>query len=228
MTAIAPTPDPAAATPDNSVTPDTSALDPALPPPPGPPYASAISAFRVLNRWFMVPAMRAGLGAWLSTPIGGYILLLGVRGRKSGLLRQTPLNYIVAEGSAWVLAGFGPQTQWYRNLLEDPRAAVVLPGRSSACVAAEVRDPAARARIVPSLLRSTGGPALMAGVNPVTATDGQIIEALAWVPLVRLSPVDGALESGPDDPGGKAWIWRQGLVLGATLVILRGLWKVLR
>ena len=66
--------------------------------------------FKILNRWFMVPIHRAGLGAWISTPIGGYMLLLRVRGRKSGVMRETPLSYLVAEGAALVLAGFGPRT----------------------------------------------------------------------------------------------------------------------
>jgi hypothetical protein len=47
----------------------------------------------------MVPATRAGLGAWLSTPFGGAMVLLRIRGRKSGLLRETPLNYVIVDGA---------------------------------------------------------------------------------------------------------------------------------
>ena len=63
--------------------------------------------FKALNRYFMIPLHRAGLGAWLSTPIGGYMLLLRVRGRKSGITRAIPLNYLVADGSVWIVAAAG-------------------------------------------------------------------------------------------------------------------------
>jgi deazaflavin-dependent oxidoreductase (nitroreductase family) len=191
---------------------------PSLPEPPRPPDAAALSFFKVLNRWFMVPAVRAGLGPWVSTPLGGYMVLLRVRGRKSGLVRETPLNYVIADGSAWVLAGFGPHTEWYRNLLADPDVEIVLPGRPPlAAVASEVTMANVRARIMPAILRSTIGPSLAAGMNPFTMTDQAVLDGMAWVPLVRLMPVGAVLEPGADDPGGRAWIWRQAIVIGATL-----------
>lgn len=177
-------------------------------------------SLKVLNRWLMVPTLRLGLGAWLSTPFGGYILLLRVRGRKSGLVRETPLSYFVAEGAAWVMAGFGDRTEWFRNLLVDPEVEVWLPGRVLRCRAEEAADPEVRARILPALTRAAGVPGAMIGFNPWSAPDEQILEALSAIPLVRLSPVGGPIAAGPDDPGGRAWIWRQGLVLGLTLWLL--------
>ncbi|HEY4753849.1 MAG TPA: nitroreductase/quinone reductase family protein, partial [Candidatus Limnocylindrales bacterium] len=96
--------------------------------------------FKALNRWFMIPASRAGLGAWIGSPIGGYVLLLRAKGRKSGLVRETPLSYLIADGSIWVLAGFGPRTDWYRNLLAEPAVEVMLPGRLVHGRASEVRS----------------------------------------------------------------------------------------
>jgi deazaflavin-dependent oxidoreductase (nitroreductase family) len=154
------------------------------------------------------------------------MVLLRVRGRKSGLVRETPLNYLVAEGSLWVLAGFGPRTEWYRNLAADPRVEAVLPGRTVTGTATEVRAPAVRRRIIPALARSTAGPSLAAGLDPWRKPDEAVLEALAWVPLIRIDPDDGWLDAGPDDPGGHAWIWRQALVLAATLALLRGLGRL--
>jgi deazaflavin-dependent oxidoreductase (nitroreductase family) len=215
MTTAAPLPDPSADAPAR------------LPEPPGPASTGALSFFKVLNRWFMVPAARAGLGAWVSSPLGGHIVLLRVRGRKSGLVRETPLNYVIQDGSAWVLAGFGPRTEWYRNLLADPDVEIVLPGREAmAAVAVEITAPVVRARVLPAVMRSTIGPSMASGVNPWTTTDQEVLDDLAWVPLVRLTPVDGALEAGQDDPGGKGWIWRQGLVAVASLAGLKLLGRV--
>ncbi len=176
---------------------------------------------KALNHWMMVPAHRLGLGPWLGTPVGGYMLLLRVRGRKSGIVRDTPLTYLIAEGAAWVMAGFGPTTQWYRNLLADPEIEVWLPGRVLRCRAAEVRDPAVRARILPALTRSAGVPGAMVGCNPWRSPDNRILELLAGTPLVRLTPVEGPIAAGPDDPGGHAWIWRQALMACLTLWLLR-------
>ena len=203
-------------------TPGTPTLAP--PPPLEGAMATIVPAvgrsLRVLNRWFMVPAIRFGLGAWLGTPVGGYILLLRVRGRKSGLMRETPLSYLVAEGAAWVMAGFGTRTQWFRNLQASPEVEVWLPGRVLRCRAEEEVDPEVRARIMPALTRAAGVPGALIGCNPWSAPDERILELLSWIPLVRLAPVDGPIAAGPDDPGGHAWIWRQGLVLWLTLWLL--------
>jgi deazaflavin-dependent oxidoreductase (nitroreductase family) len=200
-----------------------------LPPlPPSPPLEGVAAravplvnrSLRMINRWFMVPTLRLGLGAWLGTPMGGYILLLRVRGRTTGLVREVPLSYLVTDGAAWVMAGFGERTAWYRNLRADPAVEVWLPGRVLGCRATDVRDPAVRARILPALTRAAGVPGAMIGCNPWQAPDERIVELLAGIPLVRLDPVSGPLAAGPDDPGGHAWIWRQGLVTLATVALL--------
>jgi deazaflavin-dependent oxidoreductase (nitroreductase family) len=176
-------------------------------------WAASRTAFRYANRWFMVPLHRAGLAAWLGTPLTGCQLLLTTIGRASGLPRPTPLGYLVADGAAWVLAGYGPGTLWYRNLLIEPRVEVLLPGRPPLAARAEgVADPAIRARIIPPLVRSMRVPGAMIGCDPGTASDDRILELTAWVPLVRLQPDGPALVPGPDDPGGLGWVWRQALI----------------
>jgi len=197
-----------------------------LAPPPAPTESSRRTheVFLKINRWSAVPLLRAGLGPWFGTPIGGYMLLLRARGRKSGVVRETPLSYFVAEGAAWVCAGFGPTTHWYRNILVDPGVDVVLPGRTVTCQAEEVRDPEVRRRIMPALVRAVGLPGALGGVDPRHATDEHILEAYGWVPLIRLRPHGGPLAAGPDDPGGTAWIWRQAVILWLTIVIAR--WSV--
>jgi len=192
-----------------------------LAPPPGPTEASrrAHAVLLKVNKWSTVPLLRAGLGPWLGTPIGGYLLLLRARGRKSGLVRETPLSYLVAEGAVWVCAGMGPTTQWYQNILVAPGVEVVLPGRTVACTADDVRDPETRRRMMPALVRAIGLPGGLGRVDPRHATDEQIFEAYGWVPLIRLRPIGDPLAAGPDDPGGTAWIWRQTVVLGLIVIV---------
>jgi deazaflavin-dependent oxidoreductase (nitroreductase family) len=185
--------------------------------------------FRHLNRWFAVPVHRAGLAAWLGTPFTGCQLLLTTTGRRSGRPRHAPLGYFVADGAAWVFAGYGPSTHWYRNLQADPIVDVLMPGRPPfRARAEEALDPVVRARIIPPFVRSMGLPGSAIGANVLTASDERILELVAWVPLIRLTPDGPPLVAGPDDPGGLGWVWRQGLGLGLTLVALCVLRRAVR
>lgn len=188
------------------------------------------SFFRLGNRFLMTPLHRAGLAAWLGSPLTGWQCLLTTTGRRSGRPRHAPLGYHIAEGAAWVMAGYGPTTHWYQNLLAEPRVTLLLPDRPPlAAIATESNEPATRARIIPALCRSMGLPGTLIGCLPATSSDERILECVAWVPLVRIAPADGApLVAGPDDPGGLAWTWRLTLVAGAKDLGLRALWRLMR
>ena len=183
------------------------------------PATLARPAFRYFNRWFMRPALEAGLGAWMGTPLGGWILLLSTRGRRSGAIRSVPLSYLIAEGSVWVAAGFGEKTHWLMNIRDDPMVTVELPGRTLRCRATIVRDEATRRRIVPRFVHATGLPAWLGGVDPYFSSDERRVDAMRGVPLVRLDPLSGPVVAGTDDPGGAGWMWRQALLAGATTFV---------
>lgn len=188
------------------------------------------TAFRYANRYLMIPLHRAGLAAWVGGPLGGWQCLLTTIGRTSGLRRDTPLGYIVMDGAAWVMAGYGPRTQWYRNILVEPRVDLRLPGRRPfAALAEEVHDPDLRARVIPPLCRSMALPGLMIGCVPATSADERILDCVSWVPLVRIHPADGsALVPGTEDPGGRGWVWRHLVMTGVTVGLLALLRRLLR
>ncbi|GII99880.1 deazaflavin-dependent oxidoreductase (nitroreductase family) [Sediminihabitans luteus] len=85
---------------------------------------------RVLRtRWIVrapIGLYRAGLGFLLGTRM----LLVEHKGRTSGVWRQVVLEKVAdgvdddARPVIHVAAGLGPRSQWYRNLLADPRALV--------------------------------------------------------------------------------------------------------
>lgn len=177
--------------------------------------------FRVANRTTMVPLHQAGLAAWLGNPLTGWQCLLTTRGRRSGLPRPAPLGYMVLDDAAWVMAGYGPGTQWYRNVLSDPHVTLRLPGRPvMEALAEEVREADVRARVIPPLCRSMALPGAMIGCLPAASSDERILGCVSWVPLVRIRRADGLpILPGLDDPGGRGWVWRQGMLIGVTLLL---------
>ena len=72
----------------------------------------------------------------------GLVLLLTTTGRKSGLPRQTRLQYEKEEGVIYVAAARGQQADWFRNILANPRVEVQLEGQSLRGLAEPITDPA--------------------------------------------------------------------------------------
>jgi len=63
--------------------------------------------FRLLNKFFMIPVFKLGLGPFMGNPISGYIMVLKTIGHKSGLTRYAPVNYAILDGNIYCLSGFG-------------------------------------------------------------------------------------------------------------------------
>lgn len=162
-------------------------------------------AFNGMNKYFSVPALKMGLGPYMSTPFTGYLMILRTRGRKSGEMRDAPLGYVVLGDAVYCLAGFGTKTHWYRNVLADPRVEVMLPGRSFSGLAGEVTDPDERRRTLPPLIRSMGMVAAGFGLgNPYKTTPEELERKCAAFPLVRITAT--GIAAGPEDPGGRFWV----------------------
>ena len=57
----------------------------------------------------------------LGIVFGKRIVMLEHLGRRSGKLRQTPLEVVHRDGDAYILcSGTGPNADWYRNLRSNP------------------------------------------------------------------------------------------------------------
>jgi hypothetical protein len=86
------------------------------------------TVFKYMNKYSMVPMSRFGLLPWMLNPLTGYIMVLQTIGRKSGKPRLTPLNYALADGCLYCMAGFGSGTDWLANLQATPDVEVHLAG----------------------------------------------------------------------------------------------------
>ena len=196
-------------------------------PSPAPPYGPLMTrllpglrrAFLVVNRRLAAPVLRAGLGPLLVTPVTGSILLLRTRGRRSGLIREAPLGYVVHDGSIYVCAGFGRGTAWLANLRADPSVEVILPGARLRATASEMTDRTEYDVELRELIRAMG--VVGAATVPAALDPGAAIPD-AWfatLPLVRLEPA--GMLAGPWDPGGRGWIGIA-LVDAALLALILG------
>ena len=89
---------------------------------------------RFLNRHLM-PKTRP------EVRLGGLVLLLTTTGRKSGLPRQTRLQYEKEEGMIFVAAARGQQADWFRNILVNPHVEVQVDGQALRGLAEPITDP---------------------------------------------------------------------------------------
>ncbi len=172
--------------------------------------------FRILNRTFMVPVFRLGLGPLIVNPLTGYILVLKTTGHKTGKTRFTPVNYTLWRGNIYCLAGAGQVTHWVRNLKANPLLEVLLPGRAVSAAAQEVKNQQEKAQVVRQIYKNGGFVGFLMGLNPYTASDEKLLSSVAGVPVMRLRP--NGLGSGPSDAGG--WLWLP-VLAGMIVVIVR-------
>ena len=173
-------------------------------------------AFLIVNSLFS-PALERGLGALVSNPLTGYLMVLRTRGRRTGLMRAAPLGYVVLDGAIYCCAGFGETTAWYRNVLADPAVEVVLPGRTLKGTATPVTAPDEWIRAYRALIASLGVIGRLTVGNVRGLDDTGLLAAHGGIPIVRITPI--GFVPGPLDPGGRFWLvpWAASAVIAVVL-----------
>jgi deazaflavin-dependent oxidoreductase (nitroreductase family) len=97
--------------------------------------------FRLFNKFFMVPMFQLGFGPFFGNPFTGYIMVLKVKGRKTGKVRLTPVNYAIHRGHIYCISGGRTTSDWFRNLLSNPEIDLMLPSGSVHARMDEVTEP---------------------------------------------------------------------------------------
>jgi deazaflavin-dependent oxidoreductase (nitroreductase family) len=167
-------------------------------------YKGLRRAFRLLNRFFMVPVFRSGLGAWVVSPLAGYIMVLTTIGHRTGTLRHTPVNYALIDGDVYCIAGFGEVAHWAKNLAAIPEAEVQLPAGRFWGRVQTVADATARLRVGRQILKNAGFAGFFFGFNPFTTSDEKLARGIAGVPVLRITPA--RVIPAAFDPGGRGWM----------------------
>ena len=178
--------------------------------------------FLFLNGGFMAPLLRSGFGWLIGNPFTGHLMLLRTRGRRTGLLREAPLGYVIKDGCTYCVAGYGEPTPWFRNLLAEPNVEVILPTRRFYGRAEPVSDPVEWLAAYRPLITSFGliGGAIVGDVHGLD--DEALLARDRALPVIRITPTDGSgpLISGAFDPGGTGWL----LPYGASLILVVLVW----
>jgi deazaflavin-dependent oxidoreductase (nitroreductase family) len=171
-------------------------------------------AFKTFNR-FMLFMWRLGMGPWINCwpEVVGRIMVITHTGRKSGLKRQTPVNFAIVDGQIYCTAGFGKTSDWYLNMLANPDVEVWLPDSWWLGTAEEVNDPAARLPLLREVLINSGFAAYAAGIKPKSMSDEDLDRATASYPLLLIRRREA--RTGPGGPGDLAWVWPL-----ATMILL--------
>lgn len=166
----------------------------------------------------MLLLWRLGLGAVINmTPeYGGQLMVLVHNGRKSGKLYRQPLNYALVDGDVYCVSGFGAHSNWYKNIIANPRVQVWLPEGWWDGIASDVSDSPDRIKLMRAAIRGSGFAGRLAGLDVNTISDAELDALTRDYRLVKIQRT--AARTGRDGPGDLAWIWQ-----AATLVLLSAL-----
>jgi deazaflavin-dependent oxidoreductase (nitroreductase family) len=166
-------------------------------------------AFRLMNRYLMIPMWRLGLYHWFGVWAEGFgkIMVITHTGRKTSQKRQSPVNFAEVDGALYCTAGFGEKTDWYRNILHNPQVEVWLPdGSWYAAVAEDASGDEKRLAILRQVMINSGFAArLFEGIDAKAISDEEIGALLETYRLVRIRRT--AACTGPGGPGEFVWVW---------------------
>ena len=141
--------------------------------------------FRVVNRFFIVPAYKNGLGK-VVVKLAGDIMVLGIIGRKTGKIRYTPVSYARLNELLYCYQGRETKGQWYLNLLADPHVTVLLPEGTFSGHGKEVSDAAERLMAMRAILKGSGLNSNMYGFDPRTAPDDVVQKKTEDIHVIRI------------------------------------------
>lgn len=141
------------------------------------------------------------------------------RGRKTGLLRRTPVNFAMVGDDIFCTAGFGPKSDWYRNILKDPHVEIWLPDGWWNGTAEDVTDIDNATDILRKVLIGSGVAARVFGLNPYELSGHELERLLISYRLIRIRRTEA--RTGPGGPGDLAWIWQVIAMLLLPMLLIR-------
>ncbi len=161
---------------------------------------------------FKLPILLYRMG--LGPVIGRKIMILTTTGRKSGLPRRTAIEYNVHNGRKFIMAGWGGQSDWYKNLAADPRVTIQTADGAESAIAHRLTEDE---ELIDAYRFVENNPAMQVWMKLLNAeiTREQFLAQRDQFYLVRFDPT--AEPTPPPVAADLAWVW---LVVGGGLLAL--------
>jgi len=135
---------------------------------------------------------RLGLGGLVNA---GHIMLLGTRGRKSGLPRYTAIEYRTHGSKIYVVSAWGERPNWVQNLQDDPDVLVQQGKRHFGATATLVTNSGEALRVLHLFRRRAPivYDSLIARLSDRESVDERTLpEVTQNVTIIRIDPNPGA------------------------------------
>jgi deazaflavin-dependent oxidoreductase (nitroreductase family) len=154
-----------------------------------------------LRKWFFkspVSMYRGPIGDVMSKRC---VMLLTTTGRKSGLPRTTGVSFMPVGDNYVIFAGWGIQSDWYKNLLANPQVTIQIGSKKLKATAKPVEDPERRKDLMRQMRQRSdqcGPPGPVRGIMKKLGLfdyEGDLELAVAQgdkLPVVELIPISGA------------------------------------
>ncbi len=126
--------------------------------------------------YFMVFLWKIGMGRLMNIwpAVGGRIMVIRHRGRKTGREYLTPVNYAIVENEVYAAAGFGPITDWYRNIMAHPEIEIWLPAGHRRARACDISGSPGRVKLLREVAIASGLAGPLMGVDQKKLTDEEL------------------------------------------------------
>ena len=156
------------------------------------------NAFR---KWFFkspVSMYRGPVGEVMSKRC---IMMLTTTGRKSGLPRTNGVSFMPAGNNYIIFAGWGIQSDWYKNLLANPEVTIQVGSKKIKATARPIEDPERRRDLMLQMRKRSsqcGPPEPVRSVLKATGLfdyEGELdlaVEQSGKLPVVEITPISGA------------------------------------
>ncbi len=174
-----------------------------------------------LSRVLRLPLLlyRVGLGDLLNATL--HIMVLGTRGRTSGLPRYTAIEYRRHGSKIYVVSAWGDQPQWFKNLQARPEVMVQAGRRGCKATATLVTNEGEALRVLHLFRRRAPffyDPLIARLSERESINERTLPEVSKLFTIVRIDPEPGEPELPPLTPD-YMWVWPALLVVGVVVMV---------
>ena len=156
------------------------------------------NAFR---KWFFKSPVSMYHGPIADVMSKRCVMMLTTIGRKSGQPRTNGVSFMPVGDGYIIFAGWGVQSDWYKNLLANPEVTIQVGNKRMKATAKPVEDPARRKDLMLQMRKRSGQCGPPEPVRSVLKATGMFdyegeldmaVDHARQLPVVEITPISGA------------------------------------